>query len=132
MAIPDLTIDEAWTMLEGDERAVLIDVRTKAEWQFVGVPNVAPLSREVRLVEWTRYPDGSSNPSFVADASAGLDPDQPVLMLCRSGVRSRAAGEALAAVGLNTFNVANGFEGDLDANGHRQGGWKHHLPWSQS
>lgn len=132
--VTELSLDESWERLRSDPRAVLIDVRTAAEWKFVGVADLSELGRSPRLVEWTRFPDGAANPSFVADATDGLDPDQPILLLCRSGKRSLAAAAALGAAGFtNTFNVTAGFEGDLDGADHRTTGWKHHgLPWRQS
>ncbi len=131
--VANLTLDEAWNMLTTDERAVLIDVRTVAEWNFVGVPVLDGIGRELRLVEWITYPGGGPNPDFLATATTGLDPDTPVLFLCRSGARSDAAAKAFDASGFTTtYNVVAGFEGDLDGAGHRHGGWKHEgLPWRQ-
>lgn len=125
----DLTPSEAHAMLMADPAAVLIDVRTEAEWTFVGRPVVDGL----RLVEWTSWPTGQRNPRFVHDAGAGLDADTPVILLCRSGVRSVAAAHELTAAGHTAvFNVLEGFEGDHDADGHRAGGWKAAgLPWTQ-
>jgi len=130
--IDELTLDAAWSLLSEDTTAVLIDVRTAAEWQFTGTPDLAPLGKAVRLVEWTQWPGGAPNPDFLADATADLGPDQQILLLCRSGARSLAAAKALAANGYpNVHNVVAGFEGDLDAENHRHGGWKDHLPWTQ-
>ena len=64
MPISQLALSDAWSMLSGDPRAVLIDVRTVAEWNFVGVPLLAEMGKEPRLVEWTRFPDGSANPDL--------------------------------------------------------------------
>jgi rhodanese-related sulfurtransferase len=133
MTVQDLSIDETWQMLTTTPAAVVIDVRTKAEWSYVGTPDLVSIGNELRLVEWIDYPNGDPNPTFVDEASEGLDPSKPVLLLCRSGVRSRAAGEALVAAGFtDVYNIAPGFEGDLDGEGHRHGGWKEHLPWRQS
>jgi rhodanese-related sulfurtransferase len=133
MAYSELSLDDAWSILADQQSAVLIDVRTTAEWNFVGTPDLSSIGKELRLAEWTRFPDGSPNPDFVQQATEGLSTDQPVLFLCRSGARSRAASEQLAALGYQqVYNVTAGFEGDLDANGHRHGGWKDTLPWRQS
>ncbi len=130
--IPQLGLDEAWRMLTDDPEAVLIDVRTTAEWNFVGVPDLSGLPNELRTIEWTTYPTGAANPAFVEQASVGLAPEQPILLLCRSGARSQAAAQALQANGFaNVHNVAPGFEGPLDENRHRHGGWKDGLPWVQ-
>lgn len=129
----DLTLTEAWALLAADDRAVMIDVRTRAEWNFVGIPDLTATGRQLRTVEWVTFPDGAPNPAFVSQASDGLDREAPVLLLCRSGVRSAAAAIALEGIGFaDTHNVVAGFEGDLDENGHRHGGWKDHLPWRQS
>lgn len=131
-SIPQLNIDEAWQMLTDDPKAVLLDVRTVAEWNFVGVPDLSALPNELRTVEWTTFPTGSANPYFVDQASAELEPDQTILLLCRSGARSQAGAQALAANGFtNVHNIAPGFEGLLDGDQHRHGGWKDRLPWIQ-
>ncbi len=119
-------------MLNDDPRAVLIDVRTTAEWNFVGVPDLSTLPNELRTVEWSTYPTGAANEQFVEQATSSLQPDQPILLLCRSGARSQAGAQALQAGGYgNVHNVAAGFEGPLDENQHRHGGWKDTLPWVQ-
>ncbi|MEL6983384.1 MAG: rhodanese-like domain-containing protein [Actinomycetota bacterium] len=130
----ELTLDEAWAMLADDPAAVLIDVRTAAEWNFVGVPALEAVGKEARFVEWIRFPDGSSNPDFGAQATAGIEPGQPILLLCRSGARSLAAARALTAAGFGpAYNITAGFEGPIDEQGHRSGGWRHAgLAWRQS
>ena len=130
--IGDLTLGDAWSLLTTDADAVLIDVRTTAEWQFVGTPDLSSLGKAARLVEWTTWPGGAPNPGFIAEATVDLTPEQPILLLCRSGARSLAAAQALAANGYpNVHNVVAGFEGDLDGDTHRHGGWKDELPWTQ-
>jgi len=121
---------EAYVLLEADPAARLIDVRTRAEWDYVGrVPGSA-------LIEWNTYPDGTRNPGFLEELrrAAGAA-DAPVLFLCRSGHRSDSAARAAAAAGYTrAFNVLEGFEGNKDAAGHRGnlGGWrKAGLPWTQ-
>ncbi len=130
----ELTLEEAWSLLRDQPGATLIDVRTAAEWSFVGVPDLGALGKEARLVEWITFPGGAPNPAFLEQASAGLHPGQPVLLLCRSGARSLAAARALTAAGLGpAYNITAGFEGPLDDAGHRSGGWKHAgLDWRQS
>lgn len=133
-SIPEVTLDEAWRLLKGHPDAVLVDVRTEPEWQFVGVPALESVGKETVFVSWSRYP-GEANTSFVADIkAAGVRPDHIVLLLCRSGARSRAAAHVLAEAGYpDCRNITAGFEGPLDDEGHRSGGWKAHgLPWRQS
>jgi rhodanese-related sulfurtransferase len=134
----DLSAQDAWTLLQGDPRAQLIDVRTRAEWNFVGIPDLSDLGREAHLVEWQMFPTMQINPTFAGDAvqAAGGDKTAPVLFLCRSGARSRSAAIALTQAGYTrAYNVAGGFEGDLDGDRHRgaRNGWKAAgLPWKQT
>ncbi len=119
-------------MLAEHPKATLIDVRTQAEWNFVGMPDLRSIGKSVKFVEWLGFPAGEVNQDFVTQAGAGLDKDDPVLLLCRSGARSQAAAEALTEAGFTqAVNVAAGFEGDLDTASHRHGGWKDELPWVQ-
>ena len=131
----DVTPAEAYAAVTGADDAVLVDVRTRAEWTFVGVPDLSTPEGSLLFVEWSTYPDGRVNERFVDEVrDAGLVPGRSVYLLCRSGVRSRSAAEALTAAGLGpAYNVAEGFEGPHDGNGHRTvSGWKNAgLPWSQ-
>jgi rhodanese-related sulfurtransferase len=124
---------EAYQRLQGNAAAVLIDVRTQPEWTFVGVPAV---ERLVRL-SWQVFPEMQVNARFVEEIEQmGLPKDSEILCICRSGARSSSAASALMDSGFtNCWNVAEGFEGDKDAQGHRStvNGWKHAgLPWVQS
>jgi ribonuclease HI/rhodanese-related sulfurtransferase len=130
----DLTPQEAWEVLREDEDAVLVDVRTQPEWALVGVPDLSALGRRVATLEWNRWPSGR-NPAFLDQLAAVAPQEAPVLFLCRSGVRSAAAADAARAAGWErAHNVLEGFEGDLDADGHRGAtGWRARgLPWRQS
>jgi rhodanese-related sulfurtransferase len=134
--IEDVQPQDTWAVLQRDARAQLVDVRTNAEWTFVGVPDLTPVGKQVLTISWQEPPAMAVNPDFVADLrAAGLGPEDPVYFICRSGARSRAAAEAAAAAGFTrAFNVADGFEGPLDPAGHRGtvAGWKvASLPWRQ-
>lgn len=137
----DIECRDAWALLTGTPKAQLVDVRTAAEWTFVGLPDLSGLGRNVLAVEWQNYPSMAVNPGFVAEtakllAAAGADKNTPVLFLCRSGGRSLAAAKAMAEAGYTqTYNVAGGFEGDPDSERHRgtRNGWKASgLPWRQN
>ncbi len=133
----DIPVREAWTRLAADEQAVLVDVRSDAEWTFVGVPDLSSLGKAVTFVPWQIFPGMRLNGDFSAMLQRSLpEKSTPLLFLCRSGGRSRAAAQAMAALGYTScFNVAGGFEGDADDERHRGGvnGWKAEgLPWRQS
>jgi len=141
IAIDDVTVVDVWARLKNDPTAALVDVRTKAEWGYVGLPDLAPLGRQPLLVEWQTYPSGQIDPQFTEKLagqlkSAGVGKDHEIFFLCRSGARSKAAAAAMAALGFKRCrNVAEGFEGPLDALKHRGAtlGWKAAgLPWAQS
>ncbi|WP_342642389.1 rhodanese-like domain-containing protein [Rhodoligotrophos ferricapiens] len=128
----DVTPEEAFETLVESDDAVLIDVRTEPEWAFVGIPAVDRLLR----ISWQHYPSMQVNGQFIDQVkAAGVSETDKVFLLCRSGARSAAAASALAAAGFeNAYNVAGGFEGDRDAEGHRGqiNGWRHAgLPWVQ-
>jgi rhodanese-related sulfurtransferase len=132
----DLTASEAWRFLEEDSDALLIDVRTIAEWIYVGLPDISRLGRTVVCVQWNAWPQMAVNPEFVSHLEAeGVSRERPLLLICRSGVRSRDAAVALTAAGFGPcYNVSDGFEGDLDDTKHRgiRNGWKvAGLPWIQ-
>lgn len=132
----DITAQQAWERLSSDRRSELIDVRTSAEWSYVGVPDLSQLGKALLRVQWQGYPSMTVNPQFVAElARTGLSKDQTLFFICRSGARSRAAAEAVTALGYqHCYNVADGFEGPRDNEGHRGrlAGWKvTGLPWTQ-
>lgn len=132
----DLTPDEAWDLISQKGHAVLIDVRTQPEWQFVGLPDLGQFGRQATLIDWQVYPDMNINPEFTTRLSeAAPDQQAPVLFLCRSGVRSRAAAVLATESGYTkAYNVSDGFEGAPNADQQRGkvGGWKAAgLPWRQ-
>ncbi len=123
-----------------DKSAQLLDVRTNAEWGFVGLPELSAIGKRVLLSEWQSFPQMAINSAFAGDVDeavgqAGADRSAPIYCLCRSGARSRSAAIALTARGYQSvYNISGGFEGDPDAEGHRGqvNGWKADgLPWRQ-
>lgn len=124
------TPKEAAEILQRAPGACLVDVRTRAELDWVGrIPGAVE-------IEWNSWPGSVPNPHFLAQLSRQVDKEALVLFICRSGARSHNAAMAAAGAGYTAcYNVLEGFEGDLDANGHRGGigGWRHAcLPWRQS
>ena len=109
----DVAPTEAWRILSEDTAAVLVDVRTDAEWSYVGLPDLSSLGKQALRVSWQVFPQMGLNPGFAAELEAGgVNKEQPILLICRSGQRSRAAAVALTAAGYaECINVADGFEG---------------------
>lgn len=132
----DLTAAEGWKFLEEDAEALLIDVRTVAEWIYVGLPDLSKLGRTVVCVQWNQWPNMEVNPDFLPHLEAeGVTRERPLLLICRSGIRSRDAAVALTGAGFGPcYNISDGFEGDLDNAKHRGtlNGWRvSGLPWIQ-
>ncbi len=137
--IKNLTPSEAWDILQENPAAVLIDVRSSMEYDYVGHPANAI------NVPWQEPPAWAINPDFIDQVRRQLTSHKksnepveqlPVLTICRSGKRSLAAAEALARSGFNlVYNIEQGFEGDRDGAKHRStiNGWRfQNLPWEQS
>lgn len=138
--VDDVPVRRVWEQLKADPKSVLIDVRTRSEWAFVGLPDLSSLARRPVLVEWLSFPDNRLNAVFVEQLSEqlqglGIDHEAELFFICRSGGRSRQAAQAMSAAGFrHCHNVAEGFEGPLDPDRHRgtHSGWKFEdLPWSQ-
>ena len=121
-----LTPQEAFAVGQLAPGAKLVDVRTHAEWDWVGrIPGAAE-------IEWMSYPSNQPNVHFLAQLKHQVDPEALVMFICRSGVRSHQAACLASEAGYNAYNVLEGFEGDKDASGQRGkiGGWRHAgLPW---
>jgi len=133
-------VETAWQTLASHPGSQLIDVRTRAEWTYVGIPDLGTLGKRAVLVEWQTFPDQSVDPRFAERLAReltvlGVQPNDDLFFICRSGSRSLAAAEAMAAVGYRAcHNVGGGFEGPLNDERHRGsvGGWKMAgLPWIQ-
>jgi rhodanese-related sulfurtransferase len=131
----DVPPSDAYDELQADADAVLVDVRTNAEWSYVGLPDLTQIGKRVVFLEWQHFPDATLNGTFVGQLrEAGVREGVPIYFLCRSGVRSAAAAKAATAAGLGpAYNVSDGFEGPLGRDGHRDvTGWKAAgLPWRQ-
>ncbi len=123
----DVSPQLAWQWVQAGQ-AVLIDVRTDAERDWVGyVPGAV-------AIPWKHWPGMVPNPTFDDTLQAAVPPGGRAVLLCRSGVRSVAAARRAAELGVEAYNILEGFEGDADENGHRnrRGGWRlRGLPWRQ-
>ncbi|MEX3955332.1 rhodanese-related sulfurtransferase [Trinickia symbiotica] len=122
---------EAFELMQLDPAARLVDVRTRAELDWVGRPIVG--DGQYVHVEWTRYPGGIPNPEFIEQLRGFASADAPVLFLCRSAARSKLAAVAAHHAGFTkAFDILEGFEGGKDGSGHRKTfeGWCYRgLPW---
>jgi rhodanese-related sulfurtransferase len=137
----DILAVDAYELLKGDSASVLIDVRTQAEWTYVGTPDIQALGKTPLFLEWQSYPSMAVDANFTPRLEAllkseGVGHGASLLFLCRSGARSRHAATAMTSVGWSPcFNVSDGFEGALD-DSRRRGvvsGWKAGgLPWAQT
>jgi len=131
-----LSPNDALNLLHDDTSARLVDVRTDAEWSYVGVPDLSTAASDLVLLSWQRFPSMQVDPDFLSELSK-IAPNlsAPLLFLCRSGVRSQSAAVAATSAGYTSaFNIAGGFEGDKNSDGHRGkiNGWKAlGLPWVQ-
>lgn len=124
-------------MLAEEPRAALVDVRSNAEWSFVGIPDLSSIDKEPMFLPWKTFPAMQPNADFVPRIRAEFpDPATPLLFLCRSGGRSKEAAIALTQAGYkHCYNILTGFEGDMDGSRHRNtvGGWRRDgLPWVQT
>jgi rhodanese-related sulfurtransferase len=137
----DVSATDAFEALSRTAESVLVDVRTAAEWVYVGVPVLTGIGKATILVEWDEFPTGELVPDFIGRLEAelekhGVGKDAPIYFICRSGNRSRhAAIQATQAGYRHSYNVEFGFEGRLDPDRHRgtAGSWKAEgLPWVQS
>lgn len=120
---------EAYQLMQEAPAARLVDVRTKAEWDWVGrIPGAVE-------IEWQAYPGMQLNSQFLSQLEQRVDKESLVMFICRSGVRSHHAAALATHSGYpDCYNVLEGFEGDKDASQHRNstGGWrKGGLPWIQ-
>ena len=140
-AVDDVGVEAVWDSLRSHPRSQLIDVRTRAEWTYVGIPDLGSVGKRPVLVEWQTFPDQAVDPRFAERLAGelkalGVGLGDDLFFICRSGTRSLAAAKAMAAMGYSAcHNVACGFEGPLDDGRHRGAlsGWKAiGLPWQQS
>ena len=133
----DISPLEAWDLLKTDAKALLIDVRTAAEWSYVGIADLSSISKEIVLIEWQSFPQMLVNQNFVSQVrEVCANNETTIISLCRSGQRSISTSRTLTAAGYkNCLNLLEGFEGDINYKNQRGqiGGWKFSgLPWKQA
>ena len=135
----DVTSASAWETLSADTNARLVDVRTEVEWKLIGQPDLSSIGKQAIYLQWVTMQ--GPNTEFVAELDAALKEadtarDAPIFFICQSGGRSKIAAMQCTSLGYTrAYNIAEGFEGDLDEHQHRNSvsGWKvAGLPWRQS
>ena len=134
--VENISPKQVWDALLSDPAAHIVDVRTDAEWAYGGLPDLSAAYKRPVLIPWQLFPSMQVNAGFVDQMNqAGLTPGHKIYFLCRSGARSLAAARAAQAAGFpHAYNIADGFEGPPDEDGHRGNvaGWKAEaLPWRQ-
>ena len=127
---------KCFEILKASKDAHLVDVRTKPEWQFVGVPDLSIINKNAIFISWQDFPFMSKNNNFEKEiANAGLKKNDHIYFICRSGQRSLEAANHLIKKGYNyCYNITDGFEGDKNSRNRRStiNGWKfNRLPWTQ-
>ncbi len=141
--IAETSPQKAWDFLASDQNSVLVDVRTRAEWYFVGGPSLDSVGKPVIRMQWRDFPDKNINSIFAEELASllGEEYDGTIFFICRSGVRSILAANAVNANAqihgheYKCISIASGFEGDLDDDQRRGtlNGWKKFgLPWRQT
>ena len=132
----DMTSLEVWEALSSDKNSYLVDVRTIAEWNFVGVPDLSSIGKELICIEWLTFPGNDTNKNFVEELNHYVNTKNNLYFLCRSGSRSSSAATLMSREGFSfCYNVLDGFEGTMNAIHQRNAidGWKFNgLPWVQS
>ena len=142
MSIQQIAASDAFLKLKNEKNTVLIDVRTDAEFTFVGVPDLRETNSSLILLPWKNFPTMNQNPDFTTKLETNLQEkfgdnshEAQLIFICLSGGRSQQAALHMTQLGYkNCFNIVSGFEGDTDNLGHRGNinGWKSsHLPWRQ-
>jgi rhodanese-related sulfurtransferase len=135
----DVSCKDAWQVLQENPAAILVDVRTQVEWQLIGQPDLSTLEKEAVNIQWVTMQ--GMNDNFLEELQLalkerGADKQTPLYFMCQSGGRSKMAAMQMTALGYEqSFNLFEGFEGDLDGHQHRNSvsGWKvAGLPWTQS
>jgi rhodanese-related sulfurtransferase len=134
--VKDITPQQAWEMMSDQSNIFMVDVRTQPEWTFVGRPDLSSIGKELILISWQIYPTMELNNLFLEQLSKVVSKDKEIIFICRTGGRSHSAATYAQNAGFaSCYNLACGFEGDIDTKGHRGmlNGWKaSNLPWRQN
>ena len=136
LSIKNITSIECFNKLSEISNSYLIDIRTKPEWEFIGVPDLSSLNKKTIFISWNMYPEMKINSLFENQITeSNIKKNDNIFLICRSGNRSSDAAEFLTSLGFtNCFNVKDGFEGEIGHNHQRStiNGWKYSkLPWKQ-
>ena len=133
----DINSSDAFEILKNELNSFLIDVRTLPEWQFSGVPDLSSVRKDILTISWKNYPKMDMNSNFAGQVEGIIsDKVAKLFFICKTGGRSLDAAIKMTELGYrNCYNIASGFEGDLNDNNQRGkiNGWKASgLPWEQT
>jgi|TARA_B100002003_G_C13954373_1_gene462575 rhodanese-related sulfurtransferase len=136
LKVQNITSVECYNKLSEISISYLIDVRTKPEWELIGVPDLSSLNKKTIFIAWNEYPEMNINKNFIDQvAGVNIEKNDNIFLLCRSGRRSFHAAMYLVSCGYkHSYNVSDGFEGDKNELNQRStiNGWKYNnLPWQQ-
>ena len=129
----EVTTEEAWNLLQKEKGAMLVDVRTEHEWDFIGVPDLAAVDKVVVKLSWRLLPEMELNTEFEKTLMAQIPSrETPIYFMCKGGGRSAEAAAAMTQLGYTQcYNILGGFEGRASAPQHK--GWQQaNLPWSKA
>ena len=134
LSIKNITSIECFNKLSEISNSYLIDIRTKPEWEFIGVPDLSSLNKKTIFISWHVYPEMKINSLFENQITeSNIKKNDKLFLICRSGNRSFQAAKFLSSFGYNNcFNIIDGFEGDKNNINQRStiNGWKYNnLPW---
>lgn len=131
----EISPEQGWALLNEVPGAKLVDVRTRPEWLYVGVPDLHSTSATLLQISWHIFPEMKTNEAFAEELRHATSQEDVLIFVCRSGGRSLAAARAATAAGFSrSYSLRGGFEGPIDDQGHRGtvAGWKFAgLPWRQ-
>ena len=136
LSVKNITSIECFNKLSEISNSYLIDIRTKPEWEFTGVPDLSSLNKKTIFISWHMYPEMKINSLFENQINeSNIEKNDKLFLICRSGTRSYHAAEFLVSRGYShCFNISDGFEGKKNTSSQRSAidGWKYHnLPWKQ-
>ena len=117
--IKQLKSSEIKNFINDNKNIELLDVRTKEEWDSIGIPDGKKLGLKTHFITIVRSPDPAANKEFIEEVKKVIGPNKDLLVMCKAGGRSMMASQLLSQEKINCINVSDGFEGNGE-----DPGWK--------